>query len=496
MAIVSLPLPIQLINGNVADGGQVMTDLNAIASNVNANAAKNGVNSDITSLTALISIAAGLTITGATITASTYNGGTIVGTSIDATTTVPTAGPGTNTTQIASTAFVTATALSAVLPGISAPVTDYLISNNGSIALWSNLLKTGTINFADSSDATKKLALNISGFSTATTRTLTVANRDSNIGSLPLSSRTSNTILAGADFGSFVDITSGTFSQTFTAAATLGAGWWCFLRNSGSGDSTLDPNGAELIDGLTSYIMYPGEIRLIQCNGTAFTTILIHAFNKTFTTSGTFTTPPGYSNFGGLGWSAGSSGQRTNNNSVATIGGAGGGCFPYLIPVAKMGSSQTITIGAGGAAVSGVANGNAGGDTSIGALIVIKGAAWSVPGAISGFQGVITNLADGFGSTITNATPGASVYGGGSASNNASVDGAALLYGGGCGGSYDGSASVRAPGTSIYGGNGGAGSMASNGTAGTAPGGAGGGTCTGTNSGAGARGELRIWGIA
>lgn len=92
---------------------------------------------------------------------------------------------------------------------------------------------------------------------------------------LSRSVRTSNTILGTADKGKLIDITSGTFSQTFDAVATLGDGWWCYLRNSGTGDVTLDPNSTELIDGLASYVMYPGEVRLVQCDGVALRTILL-----------------------------------------------------------------------------------------------------------------------------------------------------------------------------------------------------------------------------
>lgn len=47
-------LPFTLTNGTVADATQVMADFNQIVNNTNANAAKNGVNSDITALTALV----------------------------------------------------------------------------------------------------------------------------------------------------------------------------------------------------------------------------------------------------------------------------------------------------------------------------------------------------------------------------------------------------------------------------------------------------------
>jgi len=87
--------------------------------------------------------------------------------------------------------------------------------------------------------------------------------------------RTSDTILAAADSGSFIDVTSGTFSQTFTAAATLGNGWFCWYRNSGSGLITFDPNGSELIDGATTLLLYSGECRLIQCTGSGFYTVAL-----------------------------------------------------------------------------------------------------------------------------------------------------------------------------------------------------------------------------
>lgn len=174
MAIVNLPLPINLLNGTVADAGQVMTDLNAIASNVNANAAKNGVNNDITQLTALISIASGLTITGATITSSVFTNGAIVSSTIDGTTIGVTQATGTNNTTLATTAFVVAMAFSAALPAISPAVANFIVSNDGSVASWTNLLRTGTIRFADSTDTTKRIAFDASRIPTGTTVTLSI----------------------------------------------------------------------------------------------------------------------------------------------------------------------------------------------------------------------------------------------------------------------------------------------------------------------------------
>jgi hypothetical protein len=91
--------------------------------------------------------------------------------------------------------------------------------------------------------------------------------------SITRSTRTSNTILAAADKWAYIDATSGSWTQTITAAATLGAGWSAFYRNSGTGVITIDPNGAETIDGRTTINVYPGESFLIVCDGSAFQTV-------------------------------------------------------------------------------------------------------------------------------------------------------------------------------------------------------------------------------
>lgn len=45
--------------------------------------------------------------------------------------------------------------------------------------------------------------------------------------------RSSNTALAPADKGKLINLTGGNWTQTLQAAATLGAGWYCYLRNLG-----------------------------------------------------------------------------------------------------------------------------------------------------------------------------------------------------------------------------------------------------------------------
>jgi len=92
---------------------------------------------------------------------------------------------------------------------------------------------------------------------------------------LPRSARTSNTIIGDADRSTLIDITSGTFTQTFVAVATLGAGWWCYIRNSGTGDITLDPNLSETIDGATTSLLSPGMVIIVQCDGSALRSVVL-----------------------------------------------------------------------------------------------------------------------------------------------------------------------------------------------------------------------------
>jgi len=94
------------------------------------------------------------------------------------------------------------------------------------------------------------------------------------INTLVRSARTGNTILSGADRQTQIDITSGTFSQTFTAAATLGSGWFCYIRNNGTGVITLDPDGAELIDSAATVTLAPGFRAIVLCTGTEFFTMI------------------------------------------------------------------------------------------------------------------------------------------------------------------------------------------------------------------------------
>lgn len=414
---------------------------------------------------------------------------------------------GTEVAALGANVYANATDAAASATSASASSTSAIAAANFKGA-WSGL--TGALAIPASVSHSGGLWLLLASVADVTAHTPGVSANWMRLGQVTMPRRTitggSDPLVAG-DLGGFVDITSGTFTLPYTAAATLGASWWTIVRNSGTGDVTHDPASSETIDGLTSFVMYPGEARIVHCDGSNFRSVLLQGFTKTFTASGTFTKPPGYKAFEGLLWGGGASGGKGDGSTQAG-GGGGAACYRFSIPAANVGTTETVTIATGGAAVTVAATaGNNGGNSSFGSNIVSYG---GVGNSIVGGGGGGLKAA---GSTSTGGTPADGFNGGGNGGNSAAGSSSFWGGGGGAGGStdaaYAGGASVwggggggngpvttaGAGGTSTFGGAGGAGGTSGNGTAGTAPGGGGGATKTGTSSGAGARGELRIWGI-
>lgn len=268
---------------------------------------------------------------------------------------------------------------------------------------------------------------------------------------------------------------------------------------------------------------------------------------QTFTASGTWN-KPGSGTWAFIqAWGGGGSGGSTNSTSNAG-GGAGGGAYCALwMPLASLTASVTVTIGAGGIAVSGSTLGNAGGDSTFGAYLTAYGGGGggsTAPGGnsggggggsgskgvssggtgtgVSGGRGATTNstLAGGVGGASganggaggidsggggggnfngTDGAGGAAYQGGGgggggtqSAGAAGGPGGASKYGGGGGGGAGRGASNGGAGGTSTSGGGGGAGGGTSTAaSAGTQPGGGGGGSCNGT-SGAGGAGMIVV----
>lgn len=78
--------------------------------------------------------------------------------------------------------------------------------------------------------------------------------------------------VVASDNGSIINCTSGTFTVSLTAAATLGSGFTCWVWNTGTDVITIDPNSAETIDGQTTLVLQNGEGTQIVCDGTNWQT--------------------------------------------------------------------------------------------------------------------------------------------------------------------------------------------------------------------------------
>lgn len=319
---------------------------------------------------------------------------------------------------------------------------------------------------------------------------------------LTRSPRTANTPITVNDTGTFIDITAGTFTQTFGPVAEIGPGWYIFIRNGGTGDITLDPSGAELIDGLTSYIMYPGEARMIFSDGTAFYSFVLAPFTKEFAASANFIKPPGYTTFEVELWGAGCGGQGGGTTNGGE-GGGGGGYFAKKFASAQLAASTPIVLGAGGNGGTGTntASGNAGvagGNSSFGGTLLTANGAPSRTGGtgagissspyFGGAGGTQSTSAGNAGTNTALAGAGGGSGAGNSGNTYLAGDGGVRMGGTAAIGTYN---TAGAAGQPFCGGAGGA-MLGTNGLAGgnggTAAGGGGGGRNNGGTLASGGKG--------
>jgi len=280
-------------------------------------------------------------------------------------------------------------------------------------------------------------------------------------------------------------IATGTFTQTFAAAATLGVRWAVHYRNDGAGVITLDPNGAETIDGAAAQQLGPGEACTIVCDGSALKTIgrKNGEFRslQVFTSTGTYTRPAGLKRalVELVGGGAGGGGANALAAQAAVgAGGGGGGYAIELLESSAIGATETVTIGAAGSGGSGNSIGAAGGTTSFGALLSATG----------GSGGGVTG--SGTGPALTDGASGG-VGVGATVNINGGPGGTALILGGAA-------ASGGKGGDCRWGYGGLATGADQNGLAGSGRGAGGGGACnynaTGSKTGgAGTAGVCIVW---
>lgn len=148
--------------------------------------------------------------------------------------TAPTATPSTDTTQIATTAFVQDVlgAAGALIPTAVGKLRKAIISDD-------------------------------------TTYGWDFANR------LVRAAKTANYTTALADYAKVIDFTASGYTLTMPAVGTLDDGWWQFVRNSSTGDLTIDPDASETIEGATTYTLRANHFAIVQGDDSVFRVPLV-----------------------------------------------------------------------------------------------------------------------------------------------------------------------------------------------------------------------------
>lgn len=104
---------------------------------------------------------------------------------------------------------------------------------------------------------------------------ITIAATGGGSGSITISPKTSAYTVVAGDNGSIINCTSGTFTVSLTAAATLGSGFSCWIWNTAISSNdiiTVDPDSSETIDGATTLAIYRGQGLELVCDGSLFYT--------------------------------------------------------------------------------------------------------------------------------------------------------------------------------------------------------------------------------
>lgn len=104
---------------------------------------------------------------------------------------------------------------------------------------------------------------------------------------VPIDKATGTYTASAADYNQFWRAT-GAVTVNLTAAATLGSGWAILVKADG-GAVTIDPNGAETINGGATLSLAVGFSALVFCSGTAFQAVVFGNGDVTLTGTQTLT---------------------------------------------------------------------------------------------------------------------------------------------------------------------------------------------------------------
>lgn len=208
------------------------------------------------------------------------------------------------------------------------------------------------------------------------------------------------TVVAG-DLGTIINCTSGTFTVSLTAAATLGSGFNCWVWNTGTGVITIDPSGSETIDGRTTLILRRGEGVQIVCDGTNWQTgdkKTMRGYTENYAPGDTRPSASGTDSVA-IGIASTASGLRSH--AIGYSSTAGGNDSVALGRSANAGGDSSLALGMGTTA-------SASQNTSIGRN---SGGSGSVSGTGAGAMALGGSYASGNDSFAAAVASNSSIYG-------------------------------------------------------------------------------------
>jgi len=152
------------------------------------------------------------------------------------------------------------------------------------------------------------------------------------------------TVVAG-DLGKILNCVDGTFTVSFTSAATLGAGFYFWVWNTGSGTITLDPFSSETIDGSNTVVLRRGEGYQLVSNGSYWETVTnkaLRGYTENMPNGGAATKPLASGN---QAIALGANSQATGAYSFAAIASTASGSDTVAIAGASALSNYSTAIG-------------------------------------------------------------------------------------------------------------------------------------------------------
>ena len=192
-------------------------------------------------------------------------------------------------------------------------------------------------------------------------------------------------VLTADDAGVVLVNAASSFGITLPAANAAGGHpiRITFARtDSSAGVTTLSRAGADTVEGATSIALPPGERLTLVSDGASGWRVLAAGTGallgvQIFTASGTYTPSPGMRSciVHAVGGGGGGGGMSNGAGQTSPAGGgASGGYAAVRYSAAEIGASRAVTIGeAGAGGAAGANNGDAGGSTSLGALLTVPG---------------------------------------------------------------------------------------------------------------------------